>query len=647
MRCRPGFAALVLAAALAGQDHDHARFDTDRDRPRVLPLPVEDDAFHFAIFGDRTGGPRSGIAVLEQAVRDTNLLNPDLVMTVGDLVEGYNETPRWIEEMREFRAIMGRLEMPWFPVAGNHDVYYRGKDRTPLEHEGDYEQHFGPLWYAFAHKRCTFLVLYSDEANPETGVRDFKVHANHRMSRAQLDWLRGAQARAKDSRHVFVFLHHPRWVKDRYGEAWDEVHAVLAAAGNVTAVFAGHIHRMRFDGERDGIAYYALATTGGSLAAAVPAAGFLHHFNVVTVRPQGIRVATVPVGAVIDPARISGEVSDDVGKLAEKLAPRQRGALTLAADGSLQTACLVEIDNPCGRAIEVTVTAECPDRRWRCVPDHRHAVIPAKERRVLPIEIARDAAPWDVNFALPVLRIACDYLGKSVRVSLPERELPVQVATPAFPSPTAAGSPQRALELDGASACLRLEAEQLALPGPPFTVEAWLRGRDFAGRRAVVSKAQSSAFGLFASDGRPAFLVHVGGKYASAECDTALLEADRWHHLAGVWDGAAVQLYVDGKLVANALAAGPHRDNEQPLYIGADPDSDGAPGSFFAGRIDEVRISTSARYRGERFTPQRGFAADAECALLLHLDDDRGAWVLDSARARHARKIGAARIAGE
>jgi hypothetical protein len=74
---------LILASLGAGQE---SRFVTNRPNPRLLPLPKEEGVFAFVVYGDRTSGVPAGLKILEQAVADTNLLAPDLVMTVGDLV---------------------------------------------------------------------------------------------------------------------------------------------------------------------------------------------------------------------------------------------------------------------------------------------------------------------------------------------------------------------------------------------------------------------------------------------------------------------------------------------------------------------------------------------------------------------------------
>ena len=140
--------ALLTARAFALQPGIQTSRPVEQTKP--LPLPKSDDTFHFLVYGDRTGGPPSGLKVLARAVQDTNLLDPDLVMTVGDLVNGYSNREDWMAMAKDYRDIMDGLKMPWYPVAGNHDIYWRGPGKPAGEHEGDYEKNFAPLWYCQA-----------------------------------------------------------------------------------------------------------------------------------------------------------------------------------------------------------------------------------------------------------------------------------------------------------------------------------------------------------------------------------------------------------------------------------------------------------------------------------------------------------------
>lgn len=281
----------------------HAFVHTNRQSAVKLARPDSGPSFTFAIFGDRTGthDPAGSMKILTRAISEVNTIGPDMVLTVGDLINGYNQTDKWIGQMKEFQRAMGQLKMPWFPVAGNHDVYWRGGNRPKTEHDEHYEKYFGPLWYAFEHKGCWFIILYSDEGDPRTGEKSFSKPTAQTMSQQQKAWLQKTLKTAKDAKHVFLFLHHPRWRGRGYGNDWNNVHSILKAAGNVSAVFAGHIHTMTYSGKKDGIDYFTLGVVGGDIPEENPPRGRLNHYDLITVRGDDFYVAAVPVGSVIDP----------------------------------------------------------------------------------------------------------------------------------------------------------------------------------------------------------------------------------------------------------------------------------------------------------------------------------------------------------
>ena len=617
------------------------RFTTSREG-RWLDLPLPEDTFTFIVYGDRTGGPAVGVEVLAQAVEETNLFEPDLVMTVGDLIQGYNTTEPWMAQMREYRDIMDRLHCPWFPVAGNHDVYWRGPNRPPMEHEGRYEEHFGPLWYAFDHKDCRFVVLYTDEPNPETGERNFGKAECQRMSPEQLAWLESTLEASVDRRHVFVFLHHPRWIGGRYGDDWKRVHEVLARPGNVRAVFAGHIHHMRYEGRKDGIEYMALATVGGRQAGHAPDAGWLHEFHHVTVRPDGIALAAIPVGTTMDVRSITPEVSTGASILA-RTRHRTHGGLDVVEDGASDGEIGWTIFNPTNLPLEIELVPGSADLAWSFVPDHAHAVIEPGGLHRADFVVSRPAtgaAPWRE----PSATLSCDLLGDSQRFPMVPRVLPIELA-PAFDAPPATGT-ERVLALDGRGDAAIVAADSYDLPDGPLTLEAWFQGDRFDGRTGLVTRTEDSEFGLFVTDGTPDFSIHLDAAYATIKGKPGILEPGRWHHLAGVFDGREMRLYLDGELLVAKPASGTRTRNGLPLVVGGDVQANGTPTSHFDGRIDSVRLSRVPRYSGRSFVPTRSFEPDEDTVLDLGFDDRTGPWTWDrSTSAAHPRMIGDATLA--
>ncbi|QDV61661.1 cyclic 3',5'-adenosine monophosphate phosphodiesterase [Crateriforma conspicua] len=634
-----------------GHDHDHshaadasAAIMTTRPAAKSLPPVQADDVFHFVVYGDRTGGVPEGLKVLEQAVDDTNLLDPDLVMTVGDLIQGYNQTPEWLDQAAEYQEIMNRLNMRWYPVAGNHDVYWRGPDAPPQgHHESNYEKHFGPLWYSFQHKNAGFIVLYSDEGDPETNEKAFNQGRLQKMSDKQLEFLEKALKDHKDADHVFLFLHHPRWIGGGYtGGNWDVVHDMLKSAGNVTAVFAGHIHHMRFDGPIDGIAYYTLATTGGHLSAEIPGAGYLHHLNMVTVRPDDISVASLPIGSVMDPKEFTPEFLATVDQARSVRPSLQSGELRLNIDGSASGELTYAIKNTTTRPLQGSLVFGSPDRPsrdWTSDLDHQHYEIAAGQSRQFTFTVNRPAGSMQ-TLTMPTVRTELDLIGETTRIRLPAIDQPLPLRVSAVPADFFTASKDLALRVQTPQSAVRIPSDEFELPDGPFTIEGWCRLDEAAGYNAVIAKTQSSEYAIFMDEGAPVFDVNLNGRYVSAKSDQTIA-IGQWTHIAGVFDGKEVRLYVNGKQVDSRPARGKRRANKLPLFLGADPDAGGNPTRNFVGLLDEVRLSTGAVYEAD-FTPESRFLPQDSTVLLMHLDRRVGPFVLDHSNSAAMGTLGKA-----
>lgn len=85
------------------------------------PVNNAEGVFRFAILPDRTGGNRPD--VFEDAIAKLNLLQPEFVMSTGDLIDGYTMDPKvWNAQWEQFEAQVNRLDMPFHHVPGNHDI---------------------------------------------------------------------------------------------------------------------------------------------------------------------------------------------------------------------------------------------------------------------------------------------------------------------------------------------------------------------------------------------------------------------------------------------------------------------------------------------------------------------------------------------
>lgn len=631
--CTPLGIALALLLGSAATAAETPPVSAGTPSGQQLYAPADSESFDFMVFGDRTGGPPEGIAVLADAVKMANWLDADFVLTVGDLVQGYNEPEKWLTQTREFKATMDGLRMPWYPVPGNHDVYAR--PARPGGNTDLYKEHFGPLYYSFGYKWAHFIVLFSDE-----GFSFRNPAEDQNLSPEQLAWLRQDLA-GSAGEQVFVFLHHPRWTPQYEGCNWPEAHELFVADGRPTTVYAGHIHMYRDDGQVDNVHYYALATTGGHMTR-YRASASLHHVNFVRVRPDRVTTAVLPVGSIFAGDFVLGEEVDEMNALTHGEWLTIDGRATIGAKAGERSSFTVTLSNPTERTVhfQLDLTAS---QGWKLEHERIDRTLDAGGKLTVPVRAAAPALGSDeprVNVQATLLYQLRSGLLQPIEV---QTAVPVGVKDIdkfAQATPEANG----VLALDGASAVRVTVPEQLE----QFTLECWVRGQEPAGRAALVTKTESSAYGIFWSDAADDVKLPTG--YVGTTAGYLMVPAaapwkwDQWTHVALVFDGRQAAFYVNGQLQSVQTTDARPTHNRWPLFIGADPNQQGEPVSFFTGAIDEVRLSDVSRYDGP-FAPRRVFARDAHTLLLLHFDQMLGGVLADdSGTGHHGWAVGGVKI---
>ncbi len=233
-----------------------------------------------------------------------------------------------------------------------------------------------------------------------------------------------------------------------------------------------------------------------------------------------------------------------------------------------------------------------------------------------------------------------DYLDETARATLPPRKLPLDLSLGELPEEIFV-NPQDpvAIHIGGDRSGVAVSSDSFDLPDGPLTLEAWVSPDERQDDAGIITKTENSEFGFFSENGHVTWIVHLDGRYAKVVADEPL-EPDAWTHLAGTFDGGSLALFVNGRRVAETPASGTRTRNELPLYLGADPDGSGQASRSFRGWIDEVRLSTTARYTGD-FEPARRFEPDAETVLLFHADGIIGPLLPDHSASRaHGRPTG-------
>ena len=238
-----------------------------------------DSKFTFAVFSDLTGGERPRI--FDVAVAQLNLLRPELILCVGDLIEGDHQNLQELNQQWDvYDARTARAKAPVFYVGGNHDL--SGKDMQLT-----WDERYGKRYYHFVYKNVLFLVLDTEDNSPERveeiasarreairqldeggSEEDFAKSAYGQMpernygniGKEQSEYFERAISENPDVHWTFLFMHKAPWKFEAEQNHFESIENALA--GKSYTLFHGHEHAYEHE-SRNGNDYIQLATTGG------------------------------------------------------------------------------------------------------------------------------------------------------------------------------------------------------------------------------------------------------------------------------------------------------------------------------------------------------------------------------------------------
>jgi predicted phosphodiesterase len=223
---------------------------------------------HFAILGDRTG--RAVPKVYEEAWREIVAAHPEFVVTVGDSIEGMDDS--------RARAEWEALKQVWpqslkiYQTPGNHDIWDDQSARLFTEETGDSTS------YSFDVGGAHFVVL--DNSRTED------------LSAAQLDFLQKDLERRQGNGPTLIFFHRPFWLIPMKLHMTNFRLHQLARQYGVCCVISGHGHQFQTLAQ-DGVLYLEVGSSGASLAQAGPAGigyqdGWFYQYVYATVNGSSV-----------------------------------------------------------------------------------------------------------------------------------------------------------------------------------------------------------------------------------------------------------------------------------------------------------------------------------------------------------------------
>lgn len=227
-------------------------------------------SFEFAFLTDIHLKPEMNAPIgFQMAIDKVNQLNPDFVITGGDLVYDAmrGNQSRCDSLFSLYKEMSKGFRMPVYNCLGNHDlfaIYVESPEKSdhPDYKYGMFERYFGKTYYSFNHKGWHFIVLNSLDVTEDKKYKAW-------FQEKQLEWLKSDLSQVDFSTPVVVVTHIPMisvfaQVNGGNGNATGNTAEVfkLLEKHNLKLILQGHIHWKEYGLVNDRFHYI----TGGSIA---------------------------------------------------------------------------------------------------------------------------------------------------------------------------------------------------------------------------------------------------------------------------------------------------------------------------------------------------------------------------------------------
>lgn len=232
------------------------------------------------------------------------------------------------------------------------------------------------------------------------------------------------------------------------------------------------------------------------------------------------------------------------------------------------------------------------------------------------------AKPTMVWVTLSLMALCMGLYWFSSRKSVGPASVPAAGSLPApGPAPALAGQPPE-ITFDGINGYLNFPSV-VPEPGAAYTLEAIIRPQRFQTSN-VLSWLGPDWMALYISDtGQPGTARLFGGQ-STVLLAPVTLEADRWTHLAAVFESGRGRLFVDGREEELAPISFKMAETAGGLFAGGVDSSrlpEGENQRFFSGSLRGFRISRGVRYAGS-FTAPAVLAEDVQTIAVMRPNAD-------------------------